>query len=213
APDDIARKLAAIAHGEKVVLSSERKEVTVSPKLLADYAGAYQLAPGVSMDITLEGSQLVSQMTRQGKVPIFAESDTKFFPKVVDAEIEFFQDDKGAVSYLVLHQGGRDMKAPRTGDVVPKPERKEVTVSPKLLAEYAGTYELAPNFDLVVTLKGTQLMTQATGQEKFPVFAESDTKFFLKVVDAQVEFFRDDKGVVSYLMLHQGGQDMKAQRK
>ena len=152
-------------------------------------------------------------VTGQGKVPIFAESDTKFFPKVVDAEIEFFRDDKGAVSYLVLHQGGRDMKAPRTGDVVPKPERKEVTVSPKLLAEYVGTYELAPNFDLVVTLEGTQLMTQATGQEKFPVFAESDTKFFLKVVDAQVEFFRDDKGVVSYLMLHQGGQDMKAQRK
>jgi CubicO group peptidase (beta-lactamase class C family) len=213
APDDIASKLAAIAHGEKVVLSTERKEVTVSPKLLADYVGAYQLAPSVSMDITLEGGQLITRLTGQGKVPLFAESDTKFFPKVVDAEIEFFRDDKGAVSYLVLHQDGRDTKAPRTGNVVPKPERKEVTVSSKLLAEYVGTYELAPNFDLVVTLEGTQLMTQATGQEKVPVFAESDTKFFLKVVDAQIEFFRDTKGVVSYLMLHQGGQDTKAPRK
>jgi len=113
APDDIAVKLAAIAHGEKVVLSTERKEVTVSPKLLADYVGSYQLAPGVAMDITLDGGQLMTQVTGQGKVPIFAQSDTKFFPKVVDAEIEFFRDDKGAVSYLVLHQGGRDMKAPR----------------------------------------------------------------------------------------------------
>ena len=213
APDDIALKLAAIAHGEKVVLSNERKEVTVAPKVLADYPGTYQLAPGVSMDVTLESGQLITQVTGQGKVPLFAESDTKFFPKVVDAEIEFFRDDKGAVSYLVLHQGGRDMKAPRTGNVVPKPDRKEVSVSPKLLAEYVGTYQLAPNFDLVVTLEGTQLMTQATGQEKVPVFAESDTKFFLRVVDAQIEFFRDSKGAVSYLMLHQGGQDMKASRK
>ncbi len=213
APDDIALKLAAIAHGEKVVLSNERKEVTVAPKVLADYPGTYQLAPGVSMDVTLESGQLITQVTGQGKVPLFAESDTKFFPKVVDAEIEFFRDDKGAVSYLVLHQDGRDTKAPRTGNVVPKPDRKEVSVSPKLLAEYVGTYQLAPNFDLVVTLEGTQLMTQATGQEKVPVFAESDTKFFLRVVDAQIEFFRDSKGAVSYLMLHQGGQDMKASRK
>jgi hypothetical protein len=31
--------------------------------------------------------------------------------------------------------------------------------------------------------------------------------FFLKVVDAQVEFFKDDKGSVTHLVLHQGGHD------
>jgi CubicO group peptidase (beta-lactamase class C family) len=213
APDDIAGKLAAVAYGEKVVLADERKEVTVSPKVLAEYVGSYQVGPGFALDVTLEGTQLMTQGTGQGKLPVYAESDTKFFLKVVDAQIEFFHDDKGAVSYLILHQGGRDMKAPRTGDVAPKPERKEVAVSPKSLADYVGTYQIAPNFDLVVTLEGTQLMTQATGQDKVPVFAESDTKFFLKVVDAQIEFFRDDKGAVGYLILHQGGQDMKAPRK
>ena len=45
------------------------------------------------------------------------------------------------------------------------------------------------------------------------MFAESETKFFLKVVDAQVEFFRNEKGVITHLVLHQGGQDMKAPRK
>jgi hypothetical protein len=47
------------------------------------------------------------------KVPIFAESETMFFPKVVDAEIEFFKNEKGQVTHLVLHQGGRDTKALR----------------------------------------------------------------------------------------------------
>ncbi len=44
-------------------------------------------------------------------MPIFAEAETKFFPKVVDAEIEFFKNEKGQVTHLVLHQGGHDIKA------------------------------------------------------------------------------------------------------
>jgi hypothetical protein len=131
----------------------------------------------------------------------------------VDAEIEFGKDDKGVVTYLVLHQGGRDMKAPRTSDKVAVVERKEIAVSPKILALYTGTYELQPQFDLVITLEGDQLFSQATGQEKVPLFAESATKFFLKVVDAQIEFFKDDKGVVTHLMLHQGPAEIKAPRK
>lgn len=86
-------------------------------------------------------------------------------------------------------------------------ERKEIAVPRKVLEKYAGAYELKPGFDLVVTLEGDQLMAQATGQPKFPMFAESETKFFLKVVDAQVEFAGD------HLILHQGGQDMTARRK
>ncbi len=54
---------------------------------------------------------------------------------------------------------------------------------------------------------------QATGQEKLPVFPESKTKFFLKAVDAELEFFPDDKGGDSYLVLHQGGRDTKALKK
>jgi Domain of unknown function (DUF3471) len=72
---------------------------------------------------------------------------------------------------------------------------------------------LSTPFSIVMTVEDGQLMTQATRQPKFPLFAESDTKFFLKVVDAQVEFFRDEKGAVTHLVLHQGGRDAKAPRK
>ena len=113
APEQIAGQLAAIAHGENVQLPTERKEVTVSPKILAEYAGTYELSPGFDLVVTLEGTQLMSQATGQPKVQLFAESETKFFLKVVDAQVEFFRNDKGAVTHLMLHQGGRDMKAPR----------------------------------------------------------------------------------------------------
>src|SRR5207244_12917859 len=125
----------------------------------------------------------------QRKFPLFAESESVFFPKAVDAEIEFVSDSQGKISQLILHQGGRDQKAPRTSDSVL--ERKEITVSPKTLSAYAGTYELRPGFNLVVTLEGDQLTAQATGQPKFPLFAETETKFFLNVLDAQIEFVKN----------------------
>jgi CubicO group peptidase (beta-lactamase class C family) len=113
APGDMAGKLAAVAHGDKIQLPSERKEITVSPKILADYAGTYELSPTFSIVMTVEDGQLMTQATRQPKFPLFAVSYTKFFLKVVDAQVEFFRDEKGAVTHLVLHQGGRDAKAPR----------------------------------------------------------------------------------------------------
>jgi CubicO group peptidase (beta-lactamase class C family) len=92
----------------------KRKEITVSSDILAKYAGVYAMAPGVNMTITLSDGQLTSQMSGQGKVPLFAESETTFFPKGIDAEIEFPKDDTaGPASQLILHQNGRDMTAKR----------------------------------------------------------------------------------------------------
>ncbi len=210
APEQIATRLGALALGEKVELPSERKEITVAPALLQQYVGTYELGPKINMMITVVEGQLVSQVSGQGKVPLFPRAENRFFSKVVDAEIEFGRDEKGAVSYLVLHQGGRDTKAPRTSDKVV--ERKEISIAPKLLAPYVGTYQIQAGFDLVITLENDQLVSQATGQGKLPLFAESETKFFLKVVDAQIEFVKDDKGAVTSLILRQGAAEIKAPR-
>jgi hypothetical protein len=43
-------------------------------------------------------------------VPIFPESQTEFFTKVVAADIEFLSNGKGEVTAMVLHQNGRDIK-------------------------------------------------------------------------------------------------------
>lgn len=112
-PNEIAAKLAAVAYGETVILSSERKSVSVAPKTLEAYTGTYQLRPGFDMVVTLESGQLMTQAAGQPKIPVFAESETKFFPKVVDAEIEFFKDPSGKVTHLVLTQGSHELKANR----------------------------------------------------------------------------------------------------
>jgi CubicO group peptidase (beta-lactamase class C family) len=89
-------------------------------------------------------------------------------------------------------------------------ERTAVTVKPEALAAYVGKYQLSPTFILTVTLEDGNLMTQATGQGKLQVYAESETKFFLKVVDAQLTFARDESGKVTHVTLHQNGRDQKA---
>ncbi len=50
------------------------------------------------------------------------------------------------------------------------------------------------------------------GQQKFPLFAKTDTKFFTKIIDAQVEFLKDAKGVMTHLRLYQGPEEIKAPR-
>lgn len=91
--------------------------------------------------------------------------------------------------------------------------RATIAVDPKILAQYVGTYGLAPGFDLVITLENGQLITQATGQPKFAVYAESETKFFPLDFPAELEFVKGDSGAVTAVVLHQGGHDMKAPRK
>jgi CubicO group peptidase (beta-lactamase class C family) len=93
-------------------------------------------------------------------------------------------------------------------NVEPRKFKKEVAVKPDVLAQYAGTYALFGEFKLVVTVEDGRLMVQATGQQKLPVFAQSETEFFYKVVDARITFERDADGKATRLVLHQNGQDM-----
>jgi len=210
APDEMLPKLAAVAHGQAVHLISERQEIKLPKETLARYVGTYEMVPRVNMMITLDGEQLSGQLSGQRKLPLFAEAEGKFFLKVVDAQLEFVQDADGKVTDAILHQGGRDTKARRTSDTVV--ERKEITLNPEMLAAYAGDYQAGPLL-LAITVEGGRLMMQPSGQAKSELFAESETRFFLKIVDAQIEFVKNDKGAVTELTLHQGGIDLKAPRK
>ena len=92
------------------------------------------------------------------------------------------------------------------------PTHSEIKVEASVLEPYIGDYEIAPKFILKVTKEQNRLFTQATGQEKVEVFAESVTKFFLKAVDAQIEFVKDESGKVTKLILYQGGKKTEAKK-
>jgi CubicO group peptidase (beta-lactamase class C family) len=109
--DEVVDKLGALAHGEKVVLQSERVEVAVPLDTLMEYAGTYELRPGFDLTFTVVGDRLLGAGTGQPPDPLYAETQALFFSRVVDADLEFVRDASGKVSYVVLHQGGIHQKA------------------------------------------------------------------------------------------------------
>jgi CubicO group peptidase (beta-lactamase class C family) len=90
--------------------------------------------------------------------------------------------------------------------------RARIAVDPAVLATYVGVYELTPTRSIAITLENGQLMWRGN-QRKSPIFPESQSKFFLKVVDAQLEFFSGANGQISHLVLHQNGHDTRGERK
>jgi len=89
---------------------------------------------------------------------------------------------------------------------------KEVIVPDAILETYIGKFELMPSFILTVTKEGSQLKAQATGQPVFDVFPKSENEFYLKVVNAQLTFNKNDSGEIDSVTLLQGGQEIKGKR-
>ncbi len=91
--------------------------------------------------------------------------------------------------------------------------RQAITVPVTTLQTYVGVYEFTPQFSIEVTLDNGQLSAQATGQGKASLYAESDIKFFYKIVDAQVEFVKNPAGAIEKMVLYQAGQTLPGVRK
>ena len=118
-----------------------------------------------------------------------------------------FQTPSGGLSSEIeFVQGGQSINAPRVEDKYGTMARKEIHVDSEDLKAYEGQYQLAEGVAMTVTVRGSQLFIQVTGQTAFPAFAMDTDRFFLKVVDAEIEFLRNDSGAVHELILHQAGE-------
>lgn len=112
AVDQVANALGKVALGQPVTLISERKEVSVAPSVLADYAGTYQLTPTINNVVSVKDGHLFAKLGTQPELELFAESDSKFFLKVVDAQVEFFRDPgTHTVTHLKIYQNGAEREA------------------------------------------------------------------------------------------------------
>jgi D-alanyl-D-alanine carboxypeptidase len=109
---EIARNLASIGFGEDVPLPMARVRAKVDPMIFDDYVGEYRLTPKMTIKVTREGDKLITQGTGQGKLEIFAESETTFSPEEVDAKLTFVKEG-GKVTHIIVHQNGKDMKGER----------------------------------------------------------------------------------------------------
>ncbi|MGC4048556.1 MAG: serine hydrolase [Paludibaculum sp.] len=112
-PDKLAQDLVKLMLGQNLPVPEKPAEIKLSREAMEKFVGNYAIAPTFILSVTLEGDQLITQATGQGKVPIFAKSANTFYPKVIDAELVFDVDAEGKATGLTLIQNGRRMPAKR----------------------------------------------------------------------------------------------------
>ena len=186
------------------------KTIAVSEQALVDYDGQYTLKPGFAINIFHQGTQLFARATGQAVIPIFAKEKDSFFAKAGDITIRFERDTQGKVSSLVLHQAGADHPAKRAAQILGPDGLIAITLSSKVLQDYPGRYGEGEGF--VVTFHDGQLYAKLARQPAFPLYANASDHFFYTVVDARVDFERGKDGKVNALVLHQNGQEHRAER-
>jgi CubicO group peptidase (beta-lactamase class C family) len=206
-PADVAAKLAALAINKPYTTTA----IPVDNATLAAYAGVYENGKGQQRTISVSDNQLYSQIGRGPRSLIKAWQKDNFFVAEDEMQtVEFSRNSKGQVEKLITKSRIAVETWNKTDKPVPNPDG--IKVDEKILDKYIGTYEVMPDFTIEVTREQNRIFVQATKQEKLEIFAETETKFFLKVVDAQVEFVTDATGKASKLILTQNGRSTEAKR-
>ncbi|MEM9261470.1 MAG: serine hydrolase domain-containing protein, partial [Bacteroidota bacterium] len=87
-----------------------------------------------------------------------------------------------------------------------------VELEDELLEQYVGKYELMPNFYVVFTKNGKQLMAQPSGQGAAPLTATEKDVFVNEDIGIKVHFHTEGGKEASSFTLYQNGAELKAKR-
>jgi len=196
-----------------IPLPAIRQKITLAPRLLDEYVGAYALGPEVPIEIMRRNDGLYFEPAGQSALEIDAWAPDKFFAASVQLNFEFERNDSGEIVALIVEQNGIRTRADRLGDDGEPVEPVAVErLAPEVLEAYLGRYTLAPGVIFALTRDGNRLMAQLSGQPRIEIFPDGPDRFVYHAVEASIDFTRDATGRVVSLTLHQNGADMPAPR-
>jgi CubicO group peptidase (beta-lactamase class C family) len=208
---EVASNLVRMLFGEKTVRPEDRKAISLGAALV-DYVGRYAMPAGPDTIISLEDGRLMASISETPRQEILAEAKDRFFFKSATRTLTFQRGPDGKVAGAVMERDGVETALKRTSAEAPKAPR-EISVQPSDLVGLIGEYELRPGVSLAITAEGGRLFGRATGQSRIEMFAESRDRFFLKVVEARIEFQRGADGKATQLTLLQAGRQTVGKRK
>jgi len=184
-------------------LPPRKVDTNIDPKSYVDYLGRYDYISAV-MEVTTEGGKFFAQLTGQERLELLPESKDHFFWKDVDAEIIFQRNESGKVTSGIHTQSGNSFGVAKItkGENIDAAELKAIV----------GKYQYGPAI-MTVTLETGQLFAQLTGQPKFPIFHKEKNTYEWRVVNAQVEFIKNEEGVVTKARHSQNGSTFDAPKK
>jgi CubicO group peptidase (beta-lactamase class C family) len=209
-PDAVTSRIAAHLLGRPL---TEGPSLNLDAKSMDEYTGVYRTGD-TTRYVIADGGKLYAQRQGGTRRELWAMDRDTFVYAMANTAVHFHRDAQGKITGAVFddNHGPLEPEVARTSDPLPS-DKQAVKVDPAVLAAYIGSYEVMPGFSLVMTVENGHLFTQPTGQSKLELFPESETRFFLKEVDAQIDFEKAPDGAVTGLVLHQGGRDLPGKKK
>lgn len=99
--------LAAVAHREAPPIPSVHKQIPLSNGGLARHAGTYQ-SRQYSLKMVPENSHRLVEFDDGSMLPVFPESETKFFCKSWPTRFEFSPNGNGEFTSLTQYEGDKE---------------------------------------------------------------------------------------------------------
>jgi hypothetical protein len=168
-----------------------RTAIKVDPIVHDAFLGQYAFK---ILTVTRDGERVFAQMTGQKRFEIFPDSEMAFFWKVMDARVMFVRDDEGKVTHARVHQGGKELVAPRIRETQSGQPGSDVG------SDIVGRYAYAI---LTITREQDRLFAQMTGEPRIEVFPASATEFFSKVLDVLATLVKNEEGMVTHIQIRQ----------
>tara|TARA_R110000868_G_scaffold121034_3_gene321129 strand:+ start:23746 stop:25401 length:1656 start_codon:yes stop_codon:yes gene_type:complete len=203
----VTTTIAAMAIGKP--FPDKKDAIKLSKEELNKWVGTYEFDGNVLRFVTLENDQLYSQRQGSSKLEIFALTKTNF---AFDGSMTAYKfSEKNGKKYAAFTNEGKTSIGIES-DKLPPAEKKSITLTSEVLALYIGKYELGPGAIMEITTTENQIFAQLTGQPQFEIFAEKEASFFLKVVEAQINFNKGQDGKITSLTLLQNGREIPAKK-
>lgn len=182
----------------------------LTEKELDEYVGVYEISKDDERSVIREGNKLFTQRSGSIKQEAFNKSSDTFFFKNSFTWFTFERDKRdGKVIAMTMHSlSGKDFAKKIAKKIKIK---KAVNIDKSIYKELTGRYQMQ-GFLIDVSTDSGKLMIQATGQKTAQIFPLSKLRYFLKVVDAEIEFTKDESGNIIGLTLYQGKVKMEGKR-
>lgn len=206
--ETLARMLAAEAIGKPY---PAKKAIATDPGFLEQYEGVYRLNKDATRTLRVVDGKLTSQRTGGRPYTLIPVAKDAFLFEEGFSRMVFERDATGNVTAMRFFQDDEG-----TGEVValtdePLPATREAMTLPReALERVTGDY-VRQGVTLKVFLDGDVLKGRLGSQSSHELFAESPSRFFLRVVEAELEF-APDSDVPARVTLHQNGHEMVFER-
>lgn len=199
---DIENNIIKLIDGKEINKVERYNNYSITAKQMDKFIGTYAIGE-LSLVIQKDSDKLNATFPGMSCI-IYPLSESRFYTKDIECEIEFQIDAEGKVPSVKLTISGQTIALTKQE----AKDYKKLTI--EQLNKYVGDYEIKGIINISVKVKDGKLILQGTGQQEFEVKPISETQFEAQNVGIKVEF--NDKDNPDSFKLYQQGMVFTAQK-